>query len=71
MLKFNDVMKQYMKNKWHVSKFRIVQVADPWGGSYMMESLTDELYEKARKVREKEHYVMCTYAFMKVKDFDS
>lgn len=23
-------------------------VADPWGGSYMMESLTDELLEKAR-----------------------
>ncbi|EYC24963.1 hypothetical protein Y032_0012g1610 [Ancylostoma ceylanicum] len=28
----------------------ICRVADPWGGSYMMESLTDELYEKARKV---------------------
>ncbi|KIH64788.1 methylmalonyl-CoA mutase [Ancylostoma duodenale] len=28
----------------------ICKVADPWGGSYMMESLTDELYEKARKV---------------------
>ncbi|KAK5980944.1 hypothetical protein GCK32_008096, partial [Trichostrongylus colubriformis] len=26
------------------------QVADPWGGSYMMESLTDEIYDKARKV---------------------
>jgi methylmalonyl-CoA mutase len=23
-------------------------VADPWGGSYMMEALTDELYEKAK-----------------------
>ncbi|XGW17857.1 hypothetical protein V3C99_002457 [Haemonchus contortus] len=28
----------------------ICKVADPWGGSYMMESLTDEIYEKARKV---------------------
>uniref|UniRef100_A0A0M3IVA6 methylmalonyl-CoA mutase n=1 Tax=Ascaris lumbricoides TaxID=6252 RepID=A0A0M3IVA6_ASCLU len=28
----------------------ICKVADPWGGSYMMESLTDELYAKARKV---------------------
>lgn len=25
-------------------------VADPWGGSYMMESLTDEMYEKAKKI---------------------
>ena len=25
-------------------------VADPWGGSYMMESLTDELLEKARLI---------------------
>uniref|UniRef100_F1KWB3 methylmalonyl-CoA mutase n=2 Tax=Ascaris TaxID=6251 RepID=F1KWB3_ASCSU len=30
----------------------ICKVADPWGGSYMMESLTDELYAKARKVIE-------------------
>ena len=28
----------------------ICKVADPWGGSYMMESLTDELYEKAHKL---------------------
>jgi methylmalonyl-CoA mutase len=27
-------------------------VADPWGGSYMMESLTDEMYEKAKKIIE-------------------
>ena len=26
------------------------KVADPWGGSYMMESLTDELYDKALSV---------------------
>lgn len=25
-------------------------VADPWGGSYMMESLTDELYQKAKDI---------------------
>ncbi|VDM45491.1 unnamed protein product [Toxocara canis] len=30
----------------------ICKVADPWGGSYMMESLTDEIYKKARKVIE-------------------
>ena len=28
----------------------ICDVADPWGGSYMMESLTDELAEKATKI---------------------
>ena len=28
----------------------ICNVADPWGGSYMMESLTDELYNEALKV---------------------
>lgn len=28
----------------------ICDVADPWGGSYMMESLTDELYEKAAAI---------------------
>ncbi|CAI4230545.1 unnamed protein product [Auanema sp. JU1783] len=28
----------------------ICKVADPWGGSYMMESLTDEIYESALKV---------------------
>ena len=27
-----------------------LQVADPWGGSYMMESLTDEVYDAALKV---------------------
>lgn len=26
------------------------QVADPWGGSYMMESLTDEVYNSAKKI---------------------
>ena len=30
----------------------ICDVADPWGGSYMMEALTDELYGKARKIVE-------------------
>jgi methylmalonyl-CoA mutase len=28
----------------------ICDVADPWGGSYMMESLTDELYLKAKEI---------------------
>lgn len=28
----------------------ITDVADPWGGSYMMESLTDELYNKAKSI---------------------
>lgn len=28
----------------------ICKVADPWGGSYMMESLTDEIYEEALKI---------------------
>lgn len=28
----------------------IPKVADPWGGSYMMESLTDDIYEAALKV---------------------
>jgi methylmalonyl-CoA mutase len=28
----------------------ISSVADPWGGSYMMESLTDELYNKAKEI---------------------
>ena len=30
----------------------IPKVVDPWGGSYMMESLTNELYEKARAIIE-------------------
>lgn len=25
-------------------------MADPWGGSYMMESLTDEIYNEALKI---------------------
>mmetsp|Transcript_37577 Transcript_37577/g.91339 ORF Transcript_37577/g.91339 Transcript_37577/m.91339 type:complete len:793 (-) Transcript_37577:70-2448(-) len=28
----------------------ICDVADPWGGSYMMESMTDELYLKAKEI---------------------
>eukprot|EP00111_Clytia_hemisphaerica_P022208 TCONS_00065259-protein len=28
----------------------IPNVADPWGGSYMMESLTDEVYNSAKKI---------------------
>jgi len=30
----------------------ITDVADPWGGSYMMESLTDEMYYKAKTIME-------------------
>ncbi|KAJ1962882.1 hypothetical protein IWQ62_003388 [Dispira parvispora] len=30
----------------------IPKVADPWGGSYMMESLTNQMYDAARKVVE-------------------
>eukprot|EP00795_Rhopilema_esculentum_P014723 gene14723-5823_t len=32
------------------SESGIPNVADPWGGSYMMESLTNEIYEEAKKV---------------------
>jgi methylmalonyl-CoA mutase len=32
----------------------ITKVADPWGGSYFMESLTDELYDEAMRERERE-----------------
>ena len=32
--------------------FHFVQVIDPWGGSYLMETLTNELYEAAEKVVE-------------------
>jgi len=28
------------------------QVADPWGGSYMMESLTNEIHDAARELVE-------------------
>ncbi|KAK6742986.1 hypothetical protein RB195_010326 [Necator americanus] len=37
-------------NSFDEEESGICRVADPWGGSYMMESLTDEIYEKARKV---------------------
>lgn len=42
---------------FHIIKFqlRIVpnfQIVDPWAGSYMMESLTDELYTKAKRIVE-------------------
>ena len=30
----------------------ITHVADPWAGSYMMETLTDELVQEARKIIE-------------------
>ena len=28
----------------------ITEVADPWGGSYMMEILTDDLYNRATDI---------------------
>ena len=28
----------------------ITKVVDPWGGSYMMESLTEEMYQEAKKI---------------------
>ena len=31
----------------------ISQVVDPWGGSYMMESLTNEIAEKARALSQR------------------
>lgn len=30
----------------------IPKVADPWGGSYMMESMTNQMYDAARKIVE-------------------
>ncbi len=27
-----------------------LQIADPWGGSYLMEALTDQVYESALKI---------------------
>ena len=29
---------------------RITQVADPWGGSYMMESLTEDMIQGAKDI---------------------
>lgn len=29
---------------------RITQVADPWGGSYMMESLTEDMVQAATEI---------------------
>jgi len=29
---------------------RITQVADPWGGSYMMESLTEDMIQGAKEI---------------------
>lgn len=29
---------------------RITQVADPWGGSYMMESLTEDMVQAAKEI---------------------
>ena len=29
----------------------MMEVADPWGGSYMMESLTENIYDRATDIR--------------------
>lgn len=35
---------------------RITQVADPWGGSYMMESLTEDMVQAAKKIIDEVRY---------------
>jgi len=39
----------------------ITHVADPWGGSYLMESLTDDLYDAALEIINE---VGCEYPLM-------
>lgn len=34
----------------HQEETRITQVADPWGGSYMMESLTEDMVQAAMEI---------------------
>lgn len=43
----HDVMKIFSEsNARSLISNLFSQVADPWGGSHMMECLTDEIYEK-------------------------
>lgn len=44
----------------------IPKVADPWGGSHMMESLTDDLYNTALKVRGKHEAVQTGHHILKL-----
>ncbi len=34
------------------------QIGDPWGGSYLMEALTDQVYESALNMRYKGHLIV-------------
>ena len=38
--------------KYHLASFCVSlwQVADPWGGSYLMENLTNDIYDAAKKI---------------------
>ena len=42
----------------------ITKVADPWGGSYMMESLTDELVRSAMEVKNGASITFVFYIFL-------
>lgn len=39
----------------------ITKVADPWGGSYMMESLTQELADEALELINEVTYSVCRF----------
>lgn len=38
---------------------RITQVADPWGGSYMMESLTEDMVQGAKEIIDEVGRTVC------------
>lgn len=40
----------------HQEETRITQVADPWGGSYMMESLTEDMVQAAKEIIDEVRY---------------
>lgn len=42
---------------------RITQVADPWGGSYMMESLTEDMVQAAKDIIDEVGWVCTCGAF--------
>ena len=49
------VLKGERKNQYCILRLQpsilvYVQIADPWGGSYMMESLTNDAYDAAKKI---------------------
>lgn len=41
-----------------------IQVADPWGGSYMMESLTNDIYDEALKLINEVHVFIAAYTLL-------